>query len=76
MHHRETKREIDDTRILMQGDSCTIAAADSDPRKKWPVFVLNFLRVKNGIITVVLGNCLEVNSIYHKISHRKTQNRK
>jgi hypothetical protein len=26
MHHREPKSEIDDTRVLLQGASCTIAA--------------------------------------------------
>ena len=30
MHHREPKSEIDDTRIILQGASCTIAAPAVD----------------------------------------------
>jgi hypothetical protein len=53
------------------GLSGKLIAIFSDHCKKWPVFVLIFLRIKNGIITVVLANSLEVNNFYHKILYRK-----
>jgi hypothetical protein len=31
MHHRESKSEIDDTRHILQGTSCTIAARNTPP---------------------------------------------
>ena len=42
MHHREPKSEIDDTRMILQGASCTIAAAEqlagSRPRVRASTF--------------------------------------
>ena len=35
MQHREPKSEIDDTRMILQGASCTIAAAGIGAR--WPL---------------------------------------